>query len=192
MNKYHTDNDLVDQIIHDNSLAFDKLFEKYAHKLYGFALRYLKSENDAEELVHNVFVKIWEKRKELKHESSIKSFLFTVTYNDILKQFRKRNYHRLFVNETLSDPSFKDNSDERIEYASVLEYVDELIEKLPEKRKLIFIKSRKEGKSSKEIAKELNMSPGSIDNHISEAIQYLKTNLKKESLAVALFIALFI
>lgn len=192
MKNCNIDNELVDQLINDDTIAFDKIFEKYSSKLYGFALRYLKSESDAEELVHNVFVKIWEKRKTIKRESSLKSFLFTITYHDILKHFRKKSFHHEFLKDSIYSENLTDNSSERIEYNSILEYVDKLIEQLPEKRKLIFIKSRKEGKTSKEIAKELNLSPGTIDNNISEALKFIKQGIKKESLAFVLFITLFL
>nr|WP_321408591.1 RNA polymerase sigma-70 factor [uncultured Carboxylicivirga sp.] len=186
------DIDLIVQLKDNDSIAFDHIFEKYATKLYGFSLRYLKSESEAEELVHNVFVKVWEKRNTLNKEASLKSFLFTIAYNDILKYFRRQKYHHAFLKELTDIDSTVNNLSERIEYASVLEYIDDIINQLPNRKKQIFIKSRKEGKSSKEIAEELNISPGTVDNNISEVIKFIKANIKKESLAFLLFIALFL
>ncbi len=187
------ENELVAKLKQGDSFAFDKIFNIYSHKLYGFALRYLKSEADAEELVHNVFVKIWEKHKTINLENSFQSFLFTITYNDILKFFRSKAYYNSYVNETkITSTASINYSADRVEYASVIEYIDTLIEKLPEKRKQIFIKSRKEGLSSKEIAKELHMTSGTVDNNISEAIKFIKNHIKKEStIATVLFIILF-
>ncbi|MBS2099382.1 RNA polymerase sigma factor [Carboxylicivirga linearis] len=190
MSTDRNDIDLIDQLKNDNSIAFDSIFNKYSNRLYAFSLRYLKSESEAEELVHNVFVKVWEKRKTIKKEASIKAFLFTVAYNDILKHFRKQNYHQLYLSNIVENNS--NELSERLEYASILEYIDELIDQLPERKKQIFLKSRMEGKSAKEIAEELNLSPGTIDNIVSETIKFIKERVNKESIALLLFIALFL
>ncbi len=183
---------LIEELLNGNLKAFDLLFNKYAKRLYGFSIRYLKSASEAEELVQNVFFKVWENRNMLKKELSFKSYLFTIAYNDILKFFRSTSYHQAYLNEVVGLSELSNNTVESVEYASVLEEVDKLIEQLPDKRKSIFIKSRKEGKSSKEIAEELNMSAGSVDNNISEALKFLRDNLKYESLSGLLFFTLFI
>jgi RNA polymerase sigma-70 factor (family 1) len=186
------DRELVSSLRQGDAEAFNKLFQKYSNRIYGFSLRYLKSEPDAEELVQNVFIKIWENRKTLKKDASFKSYLFTIAYNDILKFFRSKSYHQAYVREAIAVANIEDNSAERIDYASVLGEVDKLIEQLPERRRIIFIKSRQEGKSSKEIAAELDISPGTVDNNISEALKFLRKNLKSELLALMLFFALYI
>jgi RNA polymerase sigma-70 factor (family 1) len=186
------DRELVSSLRQGDAEAFNKLFQKYSNRIYGFSLRYLKSESDAEELVQNVFIKIWENRKTLKKDASFKSYLFTIAYNDILKFFRSKSYHQAYVREAIAVANIEDNSAERIDYASVLGEVDKLIEQLPERRRIIFIKSRQEGKSSKEIAAELDISPGTVDNNISEALKFLRQNLKSELLTLMLFFALYI
>ena len=70
-----------------NLLAFNTLFNEYSGRLYRFAYGYLKSEDEAEELVQEVFTIIWEKRAELKEELSFKSFIFTIAFNIIRKHF---------------------------------------------------------------------------------------------------------
>ena len=87
---------LVDQLIKGDVFAFDKLFGRYANKIYGFSMRYLKSDAQCEELVQEVFVKVWEKRKSLKRDLSFKLYLFTIAYNDIIKFFRSKAYHQAY------------------------------------------------------------------------------------------------
>ena len=188
------DNDsiLVEKLRKGDVRILDHLFKKYGEKLYGFALRYLKSEADAEELVQSVYVKIWENRKKLKQESSFKSYLFTIAYNEICKIFRRRNYHKAYVDEIISRKSEFDTLDGKADYALALEQVELLIDKLPDRRKEIFNLRYKGGKSSKEIAKELNISPGTVDNNISEALGFIRKNINKGSLAILLFISLFL
>lgn len=192
LNNYDSDNLLVESLLEGNLEAFDKLFAKYSRKLYGFSLRYLKSEADAEELVQSVFVKVWEKRNSLRKDTSFNSYLFTIAYNDILKWFRSKSYHAAYVKEAMINGSVVDNSVDGIDYRFLLDEIDKVIEKLPPRRRIIFIKSRKQGLSSKQIAEQLNISPGTVDNNISEALKFLREHLKNEGVALGLFFCLFI
>ena len=82
--------ELVKQLRKGDLAAFDSLFNTYNKKLFYFAKGYLKSTEDAEGLVQEVFIKIWENRSTLKEHLSFNSYLYTITYNSILKFFRKK------------------------------------------------------------------------------------------------------
>jgi len=186
------DNELVERLQKGDVEAFDLIYDKYSGKLYAFGLKYRKSTAEAEELVQCVFLKLWENYKNLKKESSFKSYLFTIAYNDICKLFRKGNYQQKFIDDTLYENSQSSTEiEDGIDYQSVLERVQQIVDKLPERQKTIFLKSRQEGKSSKEIAKEVGLSPGTVDNYISEALKFIRSRLKNESLPVLLFFSLF-
>ena len=186
------DTELVERLQKGDVEAFDLIYEKYSGKLYAFGLKYLRSTAEAEELVQSVFLKVWENYSNLKKESSFKSYLFTIAYNDICKLLRKRNYRQKFIDDTIyeisqSSPDIADS----IDYQSVLEQVQLLIDKLPERQKSIFLKSRQEGKSTKVIAEEVGLSPGTVDNYISESLKFIRKRLHKENLPVLLFFSLF-
>lgn len=184
--------DLVNQLKADDAVAFDELFELYGQKLYGFALKYLKSESEAEEMVQEVFVRLWENRKSLKSDYSFKSYLFTIALNQIRKFFNKRASALRFVRQ-LQEESLSDNHTvDSIDYGSLLMRIDEIVDTFPERKKQIFLKSRKEGKTSKEIAAELNISAGTVDNQVSDALRMIREALKNESLVILLFAALFL
>ena len=172
---------LIPKLIKGDVLAFDSLYKKYARKLYFFVLKYLKSETEAEEVVQSVFVKVWENRKRLKQELSFKSFLFTIAYNDICKVFRKRQNFKKVLEEFLYyDSNISDETREKIDYESLLSLVNEIIEKLPARQKEIIIKSRFKGKNTKEIATELKLSPGTVDNYISASMKFIREKLGKD------------
>jgi RNA polymerase sigma-70 factor (ECF subfamily) len=177
------DNELVERLQKGDVEAFDLVYDKYSGKLYDFGLKYLRSTDEAEELVQSVFLKVWENYKNLKKESSFKSYLFTIAYNDICKLFRKRNYLQKFINDT-RDENFQLSTEieDSIDYLSVLERVQQIVDKLPERLKTIFIKSRQEGKTTKEIAEEVGLSPGTVDNYISEALKFIRSLLQNEYL----------
>jgi RNA polymerase sigma-70 factor (family 1) len=187
------DFELVERLQKEDVEAFDILYEKYSGKLYAFSLKYLKSTAEAEEIVQTVFLKIWEDHKNLKKESSFKSYLFTITYNDICKQFRKRNYMLKFISDSVAEnPLSSFEIEERIGYQSVLERVRQIINKLPEKQKTIFLKSREEGKTTKEIASELNLSPGTVDNYISDSLKFIRNRMLAENVILFLLISMFL
>ena len=82
--------------------------------------------------------------------------------------------------------------EEQLEYKEILEQIDNLIELLPQKQRAIFIKSKKEGKSTKEIAKEMNLAPGTVDNQISAALKFLRNHIADNNFTFLLFFAVFI
>ena len=186
-----SDADLVRKLRDGDVNAFDLIYMRYAARLHAFGLKYLRSREEAEELVQSVFLKIWEKRRTLDVSFSFKSFLFTIAYHDICKLFRNRKYFRELTARLLLENSLVTNETEnRLEYESLLEKVDQLVDNLPEKQRVVFLKSRKEGKTAREIAAELGLSPGSVDNYNSATLRYLRTHLKAEGIPVLLFLGL--
>ncbi len=187
------DRTLVQLLQKGNVAAFDSLFEVYSPKLYGFALKYFKNETDAEELVQEVFIKVWENRRTLKSELSFKSYLFTIALNKIRKYFNKKATSLRYLESLQNDPEIMENQImNENDYESALDQINHIIEQLPPRRREIFMKSKLEGKSSKEIAAELNISAGTVDNQVSESLRFIRTQLKFGNLALLLFAILFV
>lgn len=182
---------LVKDLSNGNILAFNTLFEEYGKRLYRFAYGYLKSEEESEELVQEVFTRVWEKRADLKKELSFKSYLFTISFNIIRKQFIKRSQYSEYFNSRLS-LDFDLQTSESITYNSLLNYVIDLVEQLPARRREIFIKSRLEGMSISEISNQLHVSHKTVENQITNALKFIRDRFGKEDLYVLLFFYLFI
>ena len=173
--------------------AFDAIFRMYGKRLYYFALGYLKSKPEAEEVVQEVFLKIWKNREGLNPELSFKAYLFKIAFNHIQELFLKLANERKYLNQLVeSSVSFTNEMDERINYQSLLELVDGLIHQLPARQRQVFILRKKEGKSLNEIAEELNISPKTVENHITEAMKKIKEGLSEEHIAGLLFFFLFV
>ena len=182
---------LVRNLSKGNLLAFNTLYKEYSNRLYRFAFGYLKSEAEAEELVQEVFTIIWEKRADLKEELSFKSFLFTIAFNIIRKHFRTKAYLSEYFKTGVSDDLDMQTS-QKITYDSLYQYITELVNQLPQRRKEIFMKSRFEGHSIKEIADELKISHKTVENQLTDALKFIRTNLNRESVPVLLFFVLFV
>lgn len=185
MEIFPDDLNLVINLQHDDVEAFDQAYRKYAGKLYAFGLRYLKSPAESEELVQNIFLKLWENRKDLRKDTSFKAYLFTIAYNDICKFFRKKKYYEQFIQETIhNNPDGSYSIEGKLDSQSILDKVQQVIEKLPEKHKKVFMESRLEGKTAKEIAKDVGITPGTVDNYILEVNKLLRKKLAKEELSM--------
>ena len=192
LDKGFADYELVERLRKGDMEAFDQIFKKYGDRLFAFALSYLKSKEETEGLIQDVFLKVWENRNKLKKESSLKSYLFTIAYHNMCQIFRKKQIHKKYLEETHINVNDSFNLEDELEYKATIDTVDKLIEQLPEKQRIIFIKSRKEGKSTKEIAEEMNLAPGTVDNQISLALKFLRKNLSQNNFALLLFFAIFI
>jgi len=174
---------IVKSLAKGDLLAFNTLYKRFSGRLYRFAYGYLKTEVEAEELVQEVFTIIWEKRADLKEELSFKSFLFTIAFNLIKKHFRTRAYLSEYFKARINDDQDLQTS-QKITYDSLYQYITKLVNKLPERRKEIFIKSRFEGHSIKEISKELKISHKTVENQLTDALKFIRTNLNRESIIV--------
>ena len=186
-NEFH----LVKNLSKGNLLAFNTLYEEYSGRLYRFAFGYFKSEVEAEELVQEVFTTIWEKRADLKEELSFKSFLFTIAFNLIRKHFRTKAYMSEYLKTGMSDDLDMQTS-QKITYDSLYQFITELVNQLPARRKEIFIKSRFNGLTIKEISEEMKISHKTVENQLTDALKFIRTNLNKESISGILFLILFI
>lgn len=182
---------LVRELSKGNLLAFNTLFREYSGRLYRFAFGYLKSKEASEELVQDVFTKIWEKRSDLKEELSFKSFLFTIASNLIRKHFRSKAQMFEYIKTRIIDDSDMQTS-QKITCDSLDQYITDLVDHLPERRKEIFIKSRFEGLSIKEIAEELKISHKTVENQLTDALKFIRTNLTRENIPVLLYFILFL
>lgn len=191
--KKSTDKDLVLAVSRSSTDAFECLFDRYSQKLYHFTLSWLKSESDSEEVVQEVFLKIWENRNQLDSDKSFKSYLFTIAFNAIKKQFNrkmKEQRHKHDVLESLAEEL--PDIETKIQFEKLVARLDELIARFPEKRKFIFLSRKKEGKSIAEIAAELGISEKTVKNQITEGMRSLRKTFENEGFNSLLFYYLFI
>lgn len=183
----------VKKLKQGDAKAFDDLFNKYAERLYKFSLKYLKSANEAEEVVQEVFLYIWEKKDGLKPDHSFNAYLFTIAYNIIKKYFIKKAKENNFKDNLIYEFLKQENNlDQVIDYKFLLEKVESIVDTLPPRRKEIFIKRKYSGLSIRQIADELAISPNTVENQLAAAQKYILNELQKNSLPGLLFFVLFI
>lgn len=172
-----TDRLLIKLLQKGDKDAFSVLYKQYWQKVYHFSKLYLDNDVNAEDVVQEVFVKVWEGKIFLREDENFEGYLFIITRNLIFNQFKKNVNEEFYKLSVLSALDNYYNVEEEIEAYDLQEYIDQLIEELPERRRLIFNLSRKEHKTYKEIAEELKISEKTVENQIREALKYLKRNV---------------
>ena len=179
--KIHSDDELLEGLKKNDNKAFDLLYNRYSEKLYYFSIGYLKSKEDAEGLVQDIFAKIWEIRKTIKPGQSFSSFLFTIAKNSIFNKHRKKlneNSYKEHLRNYFDEVYDKTEND--IILADMKNRIDKKVAELPPQRKLIYQLSREQGLSYKEIAEKLSISEKTIETHIRLALKTLRTVLNNE------------
>ena len=152
-----------------DSEALDILYLRYASKVRDFAFRLLKDRTDAEDVTHDIFLKIWEQRRGLGAVLSFRGYLFRMTRNAIFNAYKHRQVESKYESVTTDD---------------LLEMIDLAVRNMPEQRRRVFCMSRYENMSYNDIAEALNISPKTVQYHISGALAELRKLLS----AMAFFI----
>lgn len=157
-------------------------------------MRYIKLEEDAEEIVQEVFVKIWENRHKIDVYSSFESFLFTIAYNTTMTLFRKRVNEKKYLEHLKSLQIFEQAPDllDEIHFNELSRRVEMLLNELTPRQKEIFQLSREKGLTHDEIAKELNISVNTVKKHMANTLAFLKTHIDTSLMVNLLFVHLFL
>jgi RNA polymerase sigma-70 factor (family 1) len=188
----YSDKEFIRKLKKGDIEAFNRIFYAYSSKLYHFAYGYLKKKEDAEDMVQEIFSKIWDKRAEIKEEYEFRSYLFSIAFNYIKKYFRSKALINKYVEFAATNNPESVQIQEDVNFASLKLRVDQLVDQMPEKRKAVFFRSRVEGKNTKEIAEEMNISQSTVENHLNQALRFLRLHLRDENLSGLLFFWLFI
>lgn len=173
-----TEQNLIDELKQDSVKAFEKIYNIYAKQLYAFCLQYTKINEDAEDTVEEVFIRLWEYRKQIKKEDTLRPLLFIMAKNSLINAYRSR----------VNSPTFEDYADYEnvisenqtsgsIEYEEFLLLFNNALKKLPPAQQRIITLSKLESLSNKEIAIKLKLSEQTVKNQLSTGLKALKKEL---------------
>jgi RNA polymerase sigma-70 factor (ECF subfamily) len=177
---YSDNNVLIEALRNGDEKAYAYLIDTYHHKLCVYANSLVKNIYSAEDIVQNVFIKVWEQRTRLKSDYALKSFLYKLVYNEFIDLYRKNQ--SLFSLEksyydALNSIVFEDDSES---FQRVLNVVNKEIQNLPPKCKEVFILSKKEGLTNIEIAEHLDVSVKTVEAQITKAFSLLRSSLEEK------------
>ncbi|WP_423126963.1 RNA polymerase sigma factor [Gaoshiqia sp. Z1-71] len=194
MEKVKTNTELLLLLKKGDMIAFNAIYNKYSYKLHEFILMYLKQEEDAEEIVQEVFIKLWKSRDKIDVYSSFESFLFTIAYNASISLLRKRvseKKSREYL-KSLQQIDTTEQVIDEIQFKELDQKVQSLLEQLTPRQKEIYLLSREEGLTHKEIAQKLNISESTVNNHLVATLKYFKSHIDSNLVINILYICLFL
>ncbi|MGM0376310.1 MAG: RNA polymerase sigma-70 factor [Bacteroidota bacterium] len=175
----------------DDKKALDELYQYYYPRLYGLSKGFLKVEDDIDDILQDVFVKIWLNRRKINSVETFNSWIFTIAKNAILSYFREKTRYNEFETRVQHLATAEVVLNSEVEYEDLKKQTDKIIANLPEKRKEIFLLSREEGMSYKEISEKLGISIKTVEDHMLHALRYLREQFKGFDILTLLYISLF-
>ena len=184
---------IIHRLKQDDKTAVDDLFAFYYPRLYQFSKSILKMESEIEDVLQEVFLKIWLNRHKIQHTETFNAYIYTITKHEVLNLIRsklKDNNCReqLYLFAVAEEYQFQN----KLEFEEIKSGIDRIVSNLPEKRQQIFILSRTNGLSNKEIAQQLNISEKTVEDHITHAIKKIKSSLKDMGILSLLYFYLFL
>jgi len=186
--------ELLTRLKNGDMLAFDRVYELYSHKLFSFIFKILKNKAEADDIVQEVFVKIWESRHKIENYKLLNSYIFTIAYNNSIDLIRKRINNTKYLEHLKNSAviNVTPNVISQIEFNELNTQTEKLISNLPERQKQVYLLHREEGLTYPEIAEKLGISKNTVENHMVKALKYLRQNMDNSLLINILFVSLFL
>lgn len=166
------------RLLHSTELdkaSFERIYREHWSSLYSYAFNVLRENELCEDIVQEVFMDLW-RRKQDVHISDLRSYLYQSVKYQIFNHFRESRYKKqLLMKFDLMSTQYE--TDEAYEKQELKAQIRDVISQLPEQRRTIFELSRIEGLSNKEICENLNISPQTVKNQISESLKFIRKSL---------------
>lgn len=170
-------NPMLDRLRQGDTEAFAALYRTYWKQVFQFSRLYLKNESDAEDVVQEVFIRLWQIHDRILPDENFSGFLFIITRNMIFTRFRRKIDPLGFQLSVLAALESSEDIESEISARDLSAYIDQLVDAMPARQRQIFNMSRREHKSYREIAEELNLSQKTVEAHMHEALRFLRDNL---------------
>ena len=175
--------------------AFEKLYTMYSGKLYNFIMRLSSGDQYmAEEVVQSTFIRIWEVREKVDIDASFISFLCTIAKNLLMNMYQRQTVEYVYNEYLLKSGVDRDSqTEDDIDLRFLNDYIDSLAEELPAQRKKIFILSKRQNYTNKEIAEMMGISESTVATQLSLAVKFMREQLTKHyDKVIALLLAFFV
>lgn len=170
--------ELFELIRHDDRAAYEKLFRQNYAALVRFAKDIVKDKDTAEDLVQEVFVKIWERRQSIEIKTSVNAYLYMAVKNHCFNKLKAEQRHAYMDEGLADDLRFSGNdTDKDSDTIDLHQHINNALDKLPPRCALIFKMSRFEYKTYQEIADSLELSIKTVENQMGKALQLMRANL---------------
>jgi len=179
---------LLHKIAHGDKGAFNEVYERYWKQMYQAGNKVLKDKDASMDVVQDIFVKFWENKETINVHTNLKGYLLVAVKFKVANYIRHHQVKETFFEKISQEPQPLNTASEQLEVKELKNYISQFTEALPEKCREIFVLSRKEYLSNKQIASQLGISVKTVENQITIALKRLKINLEKVSSLLFFFL----
>lgn len=173
-----SDKKVVDLLKKGNIKAYNYLFETYYVELCNYATNLCRDRIKSEDIVQNVIIRLWKKRKKLQSDISLKNYLYRSVYNEFVDQYRKDSAITVLEKKYIEGVEKFYETKEEPEVERIYQILKREIEKLPPKCKETFVLSKLEGLTYNEISEFQKVSVNTVEKQMAKALKILRSNLK--------------
>ncbi|SIO55120.1 RNA polymerase sigma-70 factor [Chitinophaga niabensis] len=178
--KINNERELLASVARADERAFEKIVHHYYPRLLPFVINITKTKYAAEEIVQEVFLRLWQHRHEHERIYNLSSWLFTIASNLSLTYIKRAALEgKLLKLIQLSQAESTLDAEERLNWKESGLLIHEAVQRLPPQQQLIYQLSRQEGLSNPEIAERLKLSPNTVKNHLVKAIQSIRVFIRR-------------
>lgn len=183
-----TDDELAFLLKEGNSTAFESIYNKYWDKLFDYAYKRLNKAELCEEIVQEIFIKLWERRESIILTTGLMNYLFTAAKYSLIDQYRKQLLQNTFIAASKHNLDADNSTEDTIFVKDLKKHLEDLIGTLPPKCRSVYELSRLEYKSNREIADILNISEKTVEGHLTKALQRLRLGMGELLFLVVAFL----
>ena len=185
--QHSTDIELTRLLKSDDEKAFAEIYRRYAKSLADFAASKLSNLEDAQDIIHDIFVKLWEDRERLQITSNLKTYLFTLTRHRIIDKIRRNITREEYAAmlQSLTN-AYQPSIEQQIAVKELEQTIENSLNQLSPRVKEIYQLSREENLSIPEIAEKLQLSEQTVKNQLSTALSHLRKSVSAISVSILL------
>ena len=174
----YSDSELLDLLRSGDRSAFSEIYNRYWKNIFTVASNKIGQLEEAEEIVQDIFISLWNRREEIVITSNLNAYLAVSAKYRVIKILAKRNqYNKYAIHSQNHIPLTANSTEDWFEFVELRSRLEILVSKLPEKCRLVYKASREDGYSQKQISAEFGISEKTVEAHISKALKSLRTGL---------------
>lgn len=174
----YSDQKLTTFLKNGDKSAFTEIYNRYWKKMFALACQKINDPEEAREIVQQIFIRLWERKDKLEITSTLVAYLSVSVKYRIINALNMHYVRKNYIDNLPSWSELDDSTQEWLDFEEVKERLAILVSNLPEKCRLVFVMSREQGQSQKQIAEALNISEKTVEAHLGKAIKSLKIGLR--------------